>query len=90
MLSSFQVGTSQDYTAYGMNAGNISQLYDSCTGDTIAEWIWAYSFVQAHGDSYIQVSIASMGSNQGATTFPSWEIRRRLLRRTTWSLCGLP
>jgi hypothetical protein len=70
--STFQVGDSQNYTAPGnVNVGNISQLYDSCTGDTIAQWIWDYSFVQAHGDSYIQLSLASMGSNKGVTGFPT-------------------
>ncbi|WP_395292241.1 hypothetical protein ACF9IK_00470 [Kitasatospora hibisci] len=64
-----QVGVSQNYTAYGMTAGNISQIYNGC-GAVVARWIWNYSFVQAHPDSFIRVALASAGYRGGAPVTP--------------------
>ncbi|WP_327064270.1 hypothetical protein OG500_00190 [Kitasatospora sp. NBC_01250] len=64
-----QVGDSQNYTAYGMTAGNISQIYNGC-GDVLAEWIWNYSFVKAHPNSVVRVAIASAGYQGGAPVDP--------------------
>ncbi|MFD0345020.1 hypothetical protein ACFQ0M_00890 [Kitasatospora aburaviensis] len=64
-----QVGVSQNYTAYGMTAGNISQIYNGC-GTVVAQWIWNYSFVQAHPNSFIRVTLASAGYNGGAPVTP--------------------
>ncbi|KOV58045.1 hypothetical protein [Streptomyces sp. MMG1121] len=68
-----QEGKAETYNAYGMVAGTVTQIYDSCSKHVIAEWTWDSRYVKAFAarESVVDFGYGSEGLSGGVPDFSS-------------------